>query len=58
MQSVRFDPSRWTSQLERGTADEIEAVMLPARPLNRVAHAPDQLTLLRQLVLDPVYQLK
>jgi uncharacterized protein (DUF1800 family) len=58
MQSVRFDPSRWTAQLERGTADEIEAVMLPARPLNRVAHAPDQLALLRQLVLDPVYQLK
>ena len=38
--------------------DSGATVMLPARPLNRVAHAPDQLALLRQLVLDPVYQLK
>jgi uncharacterized protein (DUF1800 family) len=58
MQSVRFDTARWTSQLDRGTAEEVEAAMLPARALNPVAHAPDQLALLRQLALDPVYQLK
>ncbi|MGH8635515.1 MAG: DUF1800 domain-containing protein [Burkholderiales bacterium] len=58
MRSVRFDPARWAAQLERGTADEIEAAMLPARPLNPVTRAPDQLALVRQLALDPVYQLK
>ncbi len=58
MQSVRFDPSRWTSQLDRGTADEIEAAMLPAQPVNIIARAPTQLDFLRQLALDPVYQLK
>jgi uncharacterized protein (DUF1800 family) len=58
MQAVRFDPARWASQLERGTADEIEAAMLPARALNPVTRAPSRLALLRQLALDPVYQLK
>ncbi|MGH8667135.1 MAG: DUF1800 domain-containing protein, partial [Burkholderiales bacterium] len=58
MRSVRFDPARWALQLERGTVDEIEAAMLPARPLNPVTRAPDQLALVRQLALDPVYQLK
>ena len=58
MQSVRFDPARWAAQLESGSAGEIEAAMLPAPALNPVTRAPDQLALLRQLALDPVYQLK
>lgn len=58
LQSVRFDPAHWASQLDRDSRDEIEAAVLPARALHRVTSAPDRLALLRQLVLDPVYQLK
>jgi hypothetical protein len=32
--------------------------MLPAQPVNIIARAPTQLDFLRQLALDPVYQLK
>jgi uncharacterized protein (DUF1800 family) len=58
MRTVRFDPARWASQLERGTPDEIETAMLPAPPLNPVTRPPNRLAVLRQLALDPVYQLK
>ena len=58
MRSVRFDEARWAAQLRETTVEEIAQAMLPAAPVNPVGPAPDRLAIVRQLALDPAYQLK
>jgi uncharacterized protein (DUF1800 family) len=58
MRSVRLDPARWAQALGAGSAEEVTAAMLPAAPVNPIAPAQDRLALVRQLALDPAYQLK
>jgi uncharacterized protein (DUF1800 family) len=58
MRSVRFDEARWAAQLRETTVEEIAQAMLPAAPVNPIGPAPDRLAVVRQLALDPAYQLK
>ena len=58
MQTVRFDASRWSQQTGEGGIDEVASAMLPAAPLNPIVPRAERLAVVRQLVLDPVYQLK
>jgi hypothetical protein len=58
MQAVRFDAARWAERNRLDAAEELAAVVLPAPPLNPVRPSAERLAVLRQIVLDPVYQLK
>ena len=55
---ISVDPARWPQGLGAGSVEELAAAVLPTAPVNPVAPTPDRLALVRQLTLDPAYQLK
>jgi uncharacterized protein (DUF1800 family) len=58
MMEIRFDGGRWLAQFKGGDTAGVQRVLLAAAPVS--APAPDirGMELIRQLTLDPVYQLK
>jgi uncharacterized protein (DUF1800 family) len=58
MSEVRFDEARWSSQSGAARNQELARVLLTAKPVNAIDDAQDRLSVIRQVVLDPVYQLK
>ncbi|MSQ72642.1 MAG: DUF1800 domain-containing protein [Betaproteobacteria bacterium] len=56
--AIRFDANRWLSQFQPGEVDAMRRVLLPADPVGSPKAGGDGRELMRQLVLDPVYQLK
>ena len=57
MMDIRFDGDKWLSRFAPGDPLLVK-VVLAADPLNPPAASTSGTELLRQLVLDPVYQLK
>lgn len=61
LMAMRFDHARWLrafSDDEARRRDEIERLVLPVAPLTASTVPSDQLAFVRNLVLDPSYQLK
>ncbi len=58
MQEVWFNEAAWAAELRGADASSLARVLLPATPVHAVAGSPDRIALVRQLTLDPVYQLK
>jgi hypothetical protein len=57
MLDIHFDGDKWLSQYRPGDP-QLAKVVLAADPVNSPATSAQGVELLRQLVLDPVYQLK
>ncbi len=57
MMDIHFDAGKWLSQFRAGDA-QVAKVVLAAEPVNAPPADALGVELLRQLVLDPVYQLK
>ncbi|MEO7727964.1 MAG: DUF1800 domain-containing protein [Burkholderiales bacterium] len=57
MMDIHFDGDKWLSQYRPGDSQVVK-VVLAAEPANQPATGARGADLLRQLVLDPVYQLK
>lgn len=58
MSELRFDETAWMAQLRGGTVADAVWIILPAPPSSSVANDGDRIAMIRQLTLDPVYQLK
>jgi len=58
MQEVWFNEVAWAAELRGVDAAGLERVLLPAKPVHAVTASQDRIALVRQLTLDPVYQLK
>jgi uncharacterized protein (DUF1800 family) len=59
MDDIRFDANRWSREFASPpTTAEVERVVLAQAPVNPVAADLAMRDLLKQLALDPVYQLK
>ena len=58
MAEVRFDESRWSAGSGGLDHDGLTALLLPAKPVSAIDPSQERLALIRQLALDPVYQLK
>ncbi|MCC6534728.1 MAG: DUF1800 domain-containing protein [Burkholderiales bacterium] len=58
MQQVGLDPAIWPRQYAALDAERLVRVVLPATPAHSTAMEADPLARVRQLALDPVYQLK
>jgi len=58
LSEVRFDEGRWTAESGGAGNGDLARVLLPIKPTLPQDDAPDRLTAIRQIVLDPVYQLK
>lgn len=58
MMAVEFDSRSWLGQFAREDAAHLQPILLAMAPVN--APGPDArgMTLIRELVQDPVYQLK
>jgi len=57
MMDIHFDGGKWLAQFKSGDP-LLTRVLLPADPVNTQIASLQGNELLRQLVLDPVYQLK
>ena len=55
---IQFDSGRWLAQFPDGDAAAVRRVLLAAAPLNAPTPGAQGMELVRQLTLDPVYQLK
>jgi hypothetical protein len=58
MRSVRLDPARWPQELAAGSIDAVTRALLATSPVSPAPPLPERLALVRQLALDPAYQLK
>lgn len=58
MQEVWFNEAAWAAELRSADAVGLARVLLPVKPVHGVTGSPDRIALVRQLTLDPVYQLK
>lgn len=58
MQDVWFDEAAWAAQLRGTDASGLARALLPVKPVHAVSGSQDRIALVRQLTLDPVYQLK
>jgi uncharacterized protein (DUF1800 family) len=58
MAELRFDERAWFTQLTGAARADVARFILPAPPVVPIAAADDRLALIRQLTLDPAYQLK
>jgi uncharacterized protein (DUF1800 family) len=58
LNSVRLDPARWPRELADGSVDTLARAMLATSPVAPAQPTPERLALVRQLALDPAYQLK
>ena len=55
---VRFDEPQWSARSRAADPDALAALMLAAKPAHAIDPAQGRLASIRQLALDPVYQLK
>jgi len=58
MQDVWFNESAWSGELRASDPAALARLLLPAKPVHPLASHPDRIGLVRQLTLDPMYQLK
>ena len=59
MAEVRFDEPQWSARARATTdPDKFALLLLPVKPAHTLDPTQDRITLIRQLALDPVYQLK
>jgi hypothetical protein len=58
MGEVRFDEARWAEQSGVSTPADLVGLLLPLKPANTFDNAQDRIATIRQITLDPVYQLK
>ncbi len=58
MQEVRFDPSAWVAKTAEPDPARWVPLLLPTKPVHPLAKERNALAQLRQLALDPVYQLR
>ncbi len=58
MMAVEFDSRRWLGQFSRDDAAHLQPVLLAMAPVNAPSPEVRGMDLIRQLVQDPVYQLK
>jgi uncharacterized protein (DUF1800 family) len=58
MAEVRFDEPQWSARSPALDPNALALLLLPAKPVNAIDSEQDRMALIRQLALDPVYQLK
>ena len=58
MAEVRFDEREWTARSGTDDQEALMRLLLPAKSAHPIDPAQDRLALIRQVALDPVYQLK
>jgi len=58
LMEVQFDSGRWLAQFKDGDGAAVERILLAMAPVNTRAPEAGGMELIRQLVQDPVYQLK
>jgi len=58
LSEVRFDEGRWSAEIGFSDNGDLARMLLPIKPALPADEAPDRLAAIRQIVLDPVYQLK
>ena len=58
MAEVRFDEAQWSARSRSLDQEVLAALLLSARPVNAIDPEQDRLAMIRQLALDPIYQLK
>jgi len=58
MQDVWFNESAWSGELRGTDSAALVRLLLPAKPVHPLASHPDRIGLVRQLTLDPMYQLR
>ena len=58
MMEIRFDSNRWLAQFRDADTASVQRVLLAAAPLAAPAPGVQGMELIRQLTLDPAYQLK
>jgi uncharacterized protein (DUF1800 family) len=58
MQEVRFDPATWLAKTAEPDPAKWANVLLPTKPVHPLPKERNVLAQLRQLTLDPVYQLR
>jgi len=58
MQDVWFNESAWSGELRASDPAALARLLLPGKPVHPLASHPDRIGLVRQLTLDPMYQLK
>ena len=58
MAEVRFDERAWSARSRALDDEALALLLLPVKPVSDIDPAQDRLALIRQLALDPAYQLK
>jgi len=58
MMEIRFDSNRWLAQFRDADTASVQRVLLAAAPLAAPAPGVQGMELIRQLTLDPAFQLK
>jgi uncharacterized protein (DUF1800 family) len=58
MSEVWFNESAWSAELRAADPVSLARMLLAAKPVHSLSAGPDRLALVRQITLDPMYQLK